>query len=109
MMATALQPQFVTCIPPRDEWERLPWLFDEPKRPRRQPSHWTLVALILLTTADALSAYAAGRLSMLHDRAIVAVPLEGMQLSAKDSRELAERIATAGRVGWQRRRPNAAY
>ena len=108
-MATALQPQFTTSAQPREEWERLPWLFDEPRRVQRRPSGWILAALILLATADALCAYAAGRLSMLHERAIATVSLKRLQLSAHDTRVLAEQIATAENVGWQRRRPNAAY
>jgi hypothetical protein len=108
-MATALQPQFTTSARPREEWERLPWLFDEPKRVRRQPSRWILVGLILFATADALCAYAAGRLSMLHGQAIAAISVHRIKLSTEDSRALAEQIASAEGVGWQRRRPNAAY
>lgn len=106
-MATALQRQFVAWDPPREEWERLPWLFDEPKPVPRRPSGWILMALIVLATADALCAYAAGRLSVRYEPAIAS--LNQLQLSADDSRVLAERIAAGERVGWQRRRPNAAY
>jgi hypothetical protein len=82
-------------------------LFDEPKRVPRRPSGWILTALIVLATADALCAYAAGHLSIRYQPAIAS--LNQLQLSADDSRVLAEQIAAAEGIGWQRRRPNAAY
>jgi hypothetical protein len=109
-MATALQPQFMTCIPPRDEWERLPWLFDEPGRAARKPSGWVLAALILLATADALGSDAAGRMSVGSAWQIPTVSPDALgPLSAAETAQLAEQISTAGQIGWQRRRSNAPY
>jgi hypothetical protein len=109
-MATALQPQFMTCIPPRDEWERLPWLFDEPRRARRKPSGWVLAALILLATTDALGSYAAGRMSVGSAWEVPTVsPDASGPLSAAETALLAEQISTAEQIGWQRRRSNAPY
>jgi hypothetical protein len=109
VMATALQPQFVMPRPAREEWERLPWLFDEPKRMARSPSGWILAWLIILATADGIAAYAAGQLSVRREWATPVASAARLQSpSAEDSRLVAEQIVAAGRVGWQRRRPNAA-
>src|SRR3954464_5156920 len=58
----AFQPQVATAGLSEDEWDRLPWLFDEPKLVRRGRTGIALAVLLFLT-ADALASYTAGRFS----------------------------------------------
>jgi hypothetical protein len=98
---------------PREEWERLPWLFDEPKRVRRRLSGWVLVFLIVFTGLDAIGSYEAGRMSVREgwfvaddfsprDAAIL-LP----RMSTRETRTLARELSSQRIRGWYRRRPNA--
>ena len=101
----AFQPRLQTTGPSAEDWDRLPWLFDEPNRaPTRGRRSVMLLAVVFAISADALASYAAGRASQ------VGVPLspeEGAASSGADRRALAQRMSPD--LGWYFTRPNAPY
>lgn len=115
----AFQPSLATPGPTPEEWDRLPWLFDEPKRVRHCSRRPLLAALALLAAVDAAGSYQAGRLSALQGWALpsiapaggpgLAAPLPQVALSADETRAFAQRIFAPVGVGWYRKRANAAY
>jgi hypothetical protein len=118
MQATALQLRSA-YLPTTEEWERLPWLFDEPKRFRRRPRAWILALIVLLIAADALGSYTAGQLSVRHGWQVpalaqtigrdAAVRASVKPLSPEDSLRLARQLSEVQKIGFQWRRPNVPY
>lgn len=90
----------------QEEWDRLPWLFDEPRRRRRPLSSRLLALLVLLVAVDAIGSYAAGRASNEWTRTVRS---QEVALSAQDAQALARAIFAPASFGWYRKRANAAY
>jgi hypothetical protein len=112
MNATAFQPRATIGLPREEEWDRLPWLKEEPRRAKRNLHSGWLVGLVLLIAADAVAAYWAGEASARQERMRPCSPErsgEAVPLSRDDAQAVAERISEAQRVGLEWRRPNAPY
>jgi hypothetical protein len=108
----AFQPQLTTAGLSEDEWDRLPWLCDEPRKalPRRRKGLATWAVLFLM--ADAFGSYAAGRVSGAYGSPGTSTSSIGGRREAA-SREgmggFAQRISEARALGWHPMRPNAPY
>lgn len=114
MNATAFQPRQVTELTPVDDWDRLPWLIEEPRPIRRQLPRGLWFALIGLLTADAAASYWAGQASAQENWSVGEMDARSAaaptgQMSTDDARKLADRISSAQRFAFQWRRPDAAY
>jgi hypothetical protein len=105
--ATAFEPQPVNYSPRGDQWDRLPWLVDEPVRVRRKAPVPTIRWLLLLFPLEAAASYAAGRISV-HATSIT-VAERARPETSEGAQMIAERLMRAEDFAWQRRRPNAPY
>src|SRR4051794_15190201 len=98
----AFQPELATAVSPQD-WDRLPWLFDEPRPVRTRGRRGVmLLAVVLAISADALASYAAGRAS--GPGRAPSHKEEGAP-SPEYPRALAQRMTPD--LGWYLTRPNA--
>lgn len=108
---TAFEPWLATTGLIEEEWDRLPWLMDGPRRVRRRFGGKLLALAVLLTATDAVASYAAGARSV-HDGWFVApdLPTDTAQVRGPtDAMALVQGISPPPGIGWVRRRPNAPY
>lgn len=107
---SVFQPRLEVAGLTDDEWDRLPWLQDEPRvRPKRRVNK-LLSLLLLLAVTDASLSYAAGRISdpAAPDRAVV-VKAEASMPRRLDAQSFSKGLATPPDMAWYRQHPGAPY
>lgn len=107
---SGFQPRLEVAGLTDDEWERLPWLQDEPSGRLRRGRRKLLPFLLLLAVTDASLSYAAGRISdsAAPNRAVVG-KIEAPMPKRLDAQSFSKGLASPPDMAWFRQHPGTPY